>query len=328
MKIRFPKKNNKQHSQSALEVLSDSDVWQLNEIQRVAMTISCKDCDYIPKVKNAGEVKKLKNQSVQIMHNNIMVKTGGYHGEWMSRIIKELKGHHEPQEEKIFYELLRRVPANGVMIELGSFWSYYSLWFNKQIKNATNYCCEPDLGNMAIGKTNASINQAKLNFIHAAAGSATGKIIQFDLESKPGEKLPVPIKSVDSIVEENKIHKVDILHMDVQGAELDALKGAKKTIIAKKLRFLIVSTHHFIFSGNPASHNQCLDYIKSLGGHIISSHTVAESYSGDGLIVASFDPTDQDFVIEVSLNHTDRSLFRPHEKDLAILMDNYDRMVK
>jgi FkbM family methyltransferase len=312
---------------TALQILLSGNIWQLTGEERTAMTISCRDCDYIPKVKNAGGVMQKNGQEVQVMHNGVLVKKGGYHGEWMSRIIKELRGHHEPQEEKIFYELLQRIRAGGVMIELGAFWSYYSLWFHKHVKRATNYCCEPDPGNMAVGQFNALLNQANLNFIQAAAGSKDGDIIQFDLESKPGEKLAVPIKSVDSLVAENKLAKIDMLHMDVQGAELETLKGAAETITAGKLRFLIVSTHHYLFSGDPLSHHKCLDYITSLGGYIISSHTVAESYSGDGLIAASFDPRDRELAIEVSLNHTDRSLFRPHEKDLAILMKRYDDMV-
>ena len=315
-------------SESAMEVLLKGKVWQLSEKQRAAMTISCKDSDSIPKVKAAGSVKTVAGQKVQIMHNGLQVKLGGYYGNWMAEIIKKLRGHHEPQEEKVFHEVLKKIGSKGTMIELGSFWSYYSIWFNKTIKDAINVCCEPDPGNMDVGKENAKLNGADLKFVHAAAGSETGKRIEFTLESKPGETLSVPIMSVDDILREQKIKSLDLLHMDVQGVELEALRGAEQSIKAGKVRFVIVSTHHYLFSKDPMTHIKCINYIKSLGGHIIASHTVAESYSGDGLIVASFDGRDRHFTIPLSNNHTDQSLFRPHENDLSILIDAYDELLE
>ena len=44
------------------------------------------------------------------------------------------------------------------MIELGSYWSFYTIWFNKVVKNAKNYCIEPDIDNLTIGKKNAELN--------------------------------------------------------------------------------------------------------------------------------------------------------------------------
>ena len=49
-----------------------------------------------------------------------------------------------------FHELLRHVPANGTMVELGSFWAYYSIWFQQQIPAARTYLIEPDPHNLEI----------------------------------------------------------------------------------------------------------------------------------------------------------------------------------
>jgi FkbM family methyltransferase len=244
----------------------------------------------------------------------------------MARIIRELKGHHEPQEEKIFYEILKRIGSGGTMIELGAFWSYYSLWFNKAVKNATNICCEPDPNNMKVGETNARLNKANLKFIESAAGEGEGTFVDFPLESNPGEIKKVPILSVDEIVRTKKLKKLDVLHMDVQGQELAAIRGARKTIESGKLRFLMVSTHHFSISGDPMTHFKCIDLIKSLGGHIIAGHTVLESFSGDGLIAASFDPSDSDLHIPISINSSSDSLYRPYEQELATMIENYEKL--
>jgi FkbM family methyltransferase len=291
------------------------------------MTISCRDTDYIKKVKDAGKSFKKNNLELQRMHNGIDILKGGYHGEWMTNIIENLKGHHEPQEEKAFYEVLKKLNSSSTMIELGSFWSYYSIWFNKQIKNAQNICCEPDPNNIKIGISNAKINNAKIKFLNGAAGKEHNEITEVVMDSDNIRVIKVPILSVDGLVEDYKLKKIDLLHLDVQGFEYDTLLGTIKTIKQNKIRFIFVSTHHYYFSGNPNTHGECLDFIKNNSGHIILSHTIAESFSGDGLIVASFDEHDKDFYISTSLNHTDHSLFRAYEKDLKILSEAYDNSI-
>lgn len=309
----------------AIKVLLEESPFVMTETERAQMTISCHDADDIPKVKNAGKIMEKDGQNVQVMHNGLLVKSGGYYGTWMADIIKALKGHHEPQEEKVFYEIVKRIDSGGTMIELGSFWAYYSLWFNKVVKNARNVCCEPDENNIKIGEINANLNGADLTFVKGAAGCEKGKIINFPMDSRPGEVVEVPIIPTDELVEMNKLDRVDLLHIDVQGVELESLEGARKTIESGKLRFLIVSTHHYVFSSDPATHFKCAEFIESLGGHIIANHTIPESFSGDGLIAASFDKRDKNFNVQVSINTSTKTLFRPYEKDLAYLMQRYDQ---
>lgn len=213
------------------------------------------------------------------------------------------------------------------MIELGSYWSYYSLWFNKSIDNAVNYCCEPDPENIALGKRNAAINNCKnVHFIDAAAGSEDGMIINFTPQEGFKDDVAVPIRSVDGLADEFNIQNLDVLHMDVQGVELDALKSAESMIKAGKVRFIFISTHHFSISGDPLLHEKCLDKIKELGGHIIVEHAIHESFSGDGLIVASFSTQDKDLHIEVTNNRMENSIFRPYTFDLSILLEAYEKL--
>lgn len=323
-------KNKKQpaaeHRVSAVQLLkSTPGLWRLSAEERMQMTISCRDTDYIPKVKDAGVIKKVGAKEVQIMFNNLLVENGGYHDEWMSAIIKSLKGHHEPQEEKVFYEVLKRISNKPTMIELGSFWAYYSVWFAKQFPGSQVVGCEPDPTNLALGQRNAELNKLKnITFFNSAAGEDDGIMTDVVMDSDPSQAVSVEIRTVDSLVKEMNWQKLDLLHMDVQGFETSALRGAAATIKSKNLRFLFVSTHHYFFSDNVNTHGECLEYIKNLGGHIISSHTIPESYSGDGLIVASFDERDKDFHVSTSINHTDASLFRSFEADLAILVEAYD----
>ena len=305
-------------------LLSAPNIGRMTNEQRKAMTTSCHDTDYIPKVENAGQVIRRKGKDIQVLHNGIVVEADGYVGEWMTEIIKDLRGHHEPHEEKAFYEVFERIDSGATMIELGSYWAYYSLWFSKRIKNARNICLEPDPKNIALGKRNAKLNgNSGIDFLKGAISSQQGGVIPISLDSNPSKVVDIPAFSVDGIMKMKKIEKLDLLHMDVQGFELETLKGVEETIKSGKLRFLFVSTHHYLFSRSVNTHADCLTFIKKRGGHIISSHTIPESFSGDGLIVASFDERDKDFTVDTSINHTDAALFRTYEDDLQILIDAY-----
>jgi hypothetical protein len=48
----------------------------------------------------------------------------------------------------------------------------------------------------------------------------------------------VQIDTVDNFCRDNQISKIDILKMDVQGWELEVLKGAEEMIVANKVRHI------------------------------------------------------------------------------------------
>src|SRR5438132_1030898 len=101
----------------------------MDTTNRVAMTVGCRDADPIPKVIDAGRIVDDAIAPIQIMHNGMRVLAGAYHGEWMARVIDGLRGHHEPQEERVFHHLICAARPGSVMVELASFWAYYTIWY-------------------------------------------------------------------------------------------------------------------------------------------------------------------------------------------------------
>lgn len=287
----------------------------IDEWARAALTKSCTDCDLIPKHPFAGIVDvDADGKKWQRMHNGLLVEYGGYHGEWMASIIAALRGHHEPQEELAFWEVLKCLEGAPRMLELGAFWAYYSLWFKHVFPQGDCALYEPDAAHLAVGQRNFAKNGFSGHFEVAAAG-LDGNIKFFD-ETR-GQSTDVIAKSVTSICREREIDFLDLLHMDVQGAELGALIGAKPIIAEGKLRFVFVSTHHHLISGDPLTHQKCLLWLKDHGAHILCEHSVNESYSGDGLIVASFMAQDRGRTIPLSHCRQSEGLFRELEFDLS-----------
>lgn len=281
----------------------------MNELERFVMTVSCRDSDVLPKVVDAGYITEHDGMKVQIMHNGIKVLAGGYHGDWMSDIIRSLRGHHEPQEELLFHHLLRYARQKSTFVELGAFWAYYSNWYLWAIPYSKAICVEPDSNNMSIGQTNLRLNKQEATFVNACVGQVFYPDIEITRESD-GVKVHVPCYDMDAVLEASQDECIEILHMDVQGAEYPFISSMQQAVSVGKIRFLVVSTHHELISGSKTTHLDCMEEIVRMGGHILCEHSVEESYSGDGLIVASFFASDR--VIQtpqISRNHPSNSLF-------------------
>ena len=277
------------------------------------MTIGCTDCADLPKVPEAGRIVPGPDGDVQIMHNGLKVVAGGYHGDWMAHIIRSLRGHHEPQEERLFSEVLRLVRHRTVMVELGCFWAYYTLWFLSEIPGSRALCIEPDPAFIAVGRRNAALNglTARMTFDEAWAGGQAAPALTQAIESAP-EPRTLPCRDMPTVMAMTGAEQIELLHMDIQGHELGFLKSMRAATAAGQVRFLFASTHHETISGSPTTHVDCAAEIVAQGGTVLCEHSVEQSFSGDGLILASFMPHDRDLAMPpISRNTRARSLF-PH----------------
>lgn len=283
----------------------------MTALDRTIMTLSCRDSDIIPKVPEAGKVIEQNDGLAQVMHNGCLVKYGGYHGDWMAHVIRGLQGHHEPQEELIFYSLIRYCRNNTIIVELGSFWAYYSIWYLSDIPGSRAVCIEPDSNNMEIGRQNAILNNCadKIKFLEGWVGGGDEKEITLKPETSDH---PRTLKQINMDVALSLAGggPIEILHMDVQGAEEPFLTSLRAEHISQ-LRFLVISTHHHSISGSKTTHTDCLELLMEFNAHILVEHSVEESFSGDGLIVASFAAEDEALQLPgISRNAPEDSLFR------------------
>jgi len=311
---------------TSTQVLQDVGA-QLDTRGRIELTVSCRDADVLPKADGAGQVFDSPHGPVQRMHNGVDVPHEGYFGDWMAEIIERLGGHHEPQEELAFARVLARIDRpRPVMVELGCFWAYYSTWFLRDFPDGVAVAGEPDPEHLDVGRCTAEINGVDVRFEHAAAGGVDGDILELPSWNHPGVVHRVPIRTVPTIVADHDLDAIDVLHLDIQGAELAVLESCRRLISDGRIRFVVVSTHHHSISGDPQTHQRVLDLVADLGGHVIAEHTVLESFSGDGLVVASFDERDAGFHVGLTRARTTEALFPSGETELARLQAAYDRL--
>ena len=68
----------------------------------------------------------------------------------------------------------------------------------------------------------------------------------------------IPTSTIDKMVAEGKIEKVDFISMDIEGAEIEAIKGAENTLKKFKPK-LAISLYH-----RPSDFKTIAEYIKGL----------------------------------------------------------------
>jgi FkbM family methyltransferase len=214
----------------------------------------------IERVPEAGYVK----DEMVVLHNGIRVPVSGaaaYYGGFSSVFIVN-RGVHEPLEEYVFQNIINIIPGQATMIELGAYWGHYSMWLKKVKPSCTVFLVEPDLNNLNVGKENFRRNGLEGVFINSFVGTG-----QFE---------------IDEFINKKNINKIEILHCDIQGYEIEMLKSAHSSLANGLVDHLLISTH------SQDLHNQALEIIKKYDYRIeVSCGYDEETTSFDGFIYAS-----------------------------------------
>jgi len=218
---------------------------------RIDETLSCNDNKYIYRIPGAGVVI----DNCQIMHNGLKIVKDCYCGPSMTQLIKENKGVHEPQEEYIFQQILPLIRPGSVMVELGSYWAFYSMWFKIMVPDSRCYMMDEDMSYLDTGKVNFALNYLEGTF---ALGSVNRNT------------------SIRHIMGQNSIARIGILHSDIQHAEVEMLKQGRDLL--QFVDYAFISTH------SENGHNTVLDIIKE-EMRLIANINHADTFSVDGLIV-------------------------------------------
>lgn len=211
----------------------------------------------INKIKDSGKYEN----NIITLYNGLKVYKDSYYGQFSDILIIN-EGVHEPSEEFLFIKILDDIKSsNPIMIELGSYWAFYSMSFLKKFPLGNTFCIESGDVEMECGIKNFELNNLKGEFKKGYVG--TNHI------------------TLDNFIVEKNIDSIDILHCDIQGNELEMLIGAKNLLLNKKISYLFISTH------SESLHKNCINYLNNLNYNIISEVNLYETFCEDGIIVAS-----------------------------------------
>lgn len=167
---------------------------------------------------------------------------------------KFVKGKFETYKSNVF---LKEFNDGNVFFDIGAHFGYFSLMADGL--GGKVFAFEPRPGNRSFFERHMRINTAKNVTLYPYAigdkegtvhfntntGSATGHV------SETGD-LTVEMISMDQWVSDGKLPKPDFIKIDVEGGELEVLKGCYKTISTYKPK-LLVATHSEILHKNVLS---------------------------------------------------------------------------
>jgi hypothetical protein len=198
------------------------------------------------------------------LHNGIQVPVAGagaYYGEF-SQLLALNRGVHEPLEEYVFQEVLRNMPEAPRMIELGAYWAHYSMWLKSLRPKAQVVMVEPDPDHLAVGQANFRRNGFDGEFIQAPVAEGHW--------------------ALDAFVQSRGIDGLDILHVDIQGFEIDMIHGGRGTLQKQLIDYIFISTH------SEEIHRAIIDDLSEFGYRVeVESGFDDETTSFDGLVFAS-----------------------------------------
>lgn len=133
-----------------------------------------------------------------------------------------------------------KLKKGDIVIDAGAYFGYFTIFASKKVgRDGKIIAFEPDPRNYRI--LQANLNSANLNnviVIKKALFNKNGKISLNSafsasrvLENKEADGgLEVSCTTLDSELEKLGIEKVNFIKMDIEGAELEAIAGAKKTL--------------------------------------------------------------------------------------------------
>ncbi|MFN8582560.1 MAG: FkbM family methyltransferase [Gemmatimonadaceae bacterium] len=137
------------------------------------------------------------------------------------------------------YQLRSDVPAHPVIVDGGAHIGLASIWFASVYPGAQLHCFEPEPRNADLLRRNmAQLSAAHVNGAALGRASGTGLLhlapvpAMHSLKSgTAGEKtVTVPVVALADYLESEHISRVDVLKLDVEGSELDALQGLGERI--------------------------------------------------------------------------------------------------
>ncbi len=157
-----------------------------------------------------------------------------------------VKRTYEPIETK---QIIKNIIQNDIVVDIGSNIGYYTILVSRIVGDKGKvYAFEPNKEILPILKKNIEINSCKnVSIIQKAVSEKNGRIKFYLMEEnkaqsstyksgESNEEVEVDSVSLDKFFSGKK--KPNFIKMDIEGGELNALKGAKK-LLKKNIKIFL-----------------------------------------------------------------------------------------
>ena len=178
-------------------------------------------------------------------------------------------------EKEAFFLLNDHLQLDDVVFDIGANLGYFSMYFSKKSNLGRIYSFEPipqskklldkhleinNISNVSTFQLGVSATEAEIEFTNSKNLAANTYKRESPIFEKTS-KLLVKTTTIDEFVKSEKINRLDFLKIDVEGAELDVLNGAKTTLKEFSPKILL-ATHDCHIKGVK---DKCVNLLKSIG---------------------------------------------------------------
>lgn len=201
-----------------------------------------------------------RNTVLPVLQGNLRGKKwivgAGNHGHWI--------GSYELDKRRVFESTVKN---GSVVLDLGAHAGFYTLLASFLVgEKGRVFAFEPDRKNLFYLKRHLQLNGVtNVTLIEAAVSDVDGKIFFTEGQnntftgriSESGD-VTVPAVSLDELFAEGKLPLPDYIKIDIEGAEMRALSGAKNVLEAGRPA-IFLSTH-----GSDLQ-EACCNFLRALG---------------------------------------------------------------
>lgn len=153
------------------------------------------------------------------------------------------------------YEKYYKVSKGDFVIDAGANEGILTLIYSQKVSSSGKvFAFEPDKINIQTFKENLSLNNntTNISLVEKGLWDKSGSIEFYEAgtvgssvfyRNENSVKKNISSISIDDFVDSENINKLDFIKMDIEGAEIEVLKGARITIKSFKPHFAIASYH-------------------------------------------------------------------------------------
>lgn len=168
------------------------------------------------------------------------------------------------------------------VVDVGAHIGYHTIALSKEVgPSGKVFSIEPHPDNFKLLEKNVKVNNCsnvlpvnvalsdKEGFQKLYLGRYSGECSIHYLKVKKNF-LTVPVTTFDSLLSKLKTHEINLIKIDVEGAELEVLKGAERTLVENKHLSIVVEVHEPLMRVADCKIHQ---YLKSKGFVIKPIHS-------------------------------------------------------
>lgn len=183
-------------------------------------------------------------------------------------------------EKEILEDILDEIADDDVFYDIGANVGLYSCFVGSKSPEGSVYSFEPHPVNVDALKKNFQLNDVSGTIFQMALSDEEGTFELSSEGSKAGlgehsldttqseSTVPVTVRQLDSLRTEHDIPVPTIIKIDVEGAELNVIKGATETLSKPNCKTIYCEIHPTRIKAFGGSSEELRDYLLGLGFEI------------------------------------------------------------